>query len=143
MVSLILSYTIPLLGSLSFTHTCHPEEHALVGYATFECIHVLSSLLRKLLVAYLTLLGLYGLLNVYTLSWILHRCVQCTGIKVSMLYQYLYKKCWIKTFTFSSWVPVYPQLYRFDLLSLLISALFLTASHCFPHNPNPTTHYTF
>ncbi|KAF0032345.1 hypothetical protein F2P81_014635 [Scophthalmus maximus] len=72
MVSLILSYTIPLLGSLSFTHTCHPEEHALVGYATFECIHVLSSLLRKLLVAYLTLLGLYGLLNVYTLSWILH-----------------------------------------------------------------------
>ncbi|XP_029292702.1 volume-regulated anion channel subunit LRRC8D [Cottoperca gobio] len=72
MVTLILSYTIPLLSSLSFTHTCHPEEQALVGYTTFECIHVLSSLLRKLLVAYLTLLGLYGLLNLYTLSWILH-----------------------------------------------------------------------
>ncbi|XP_074511691.1 volume-regulated anion channel subunit LRRC8D isoform X1 [Sebastes fasciatus] len=72
MVTLILSYTIPLLSSLSFTHTCHPEEWALVGYAAFECIHVLSSLLRKLLVAYLTLLGLYGLLNLYTLSWILH-----------------------------------------------------------------------
>uniref|UniRef100_A0A8C3ALL5 Si:ch211-106h11.1 n=1 Tax=Cyclopterus lumpus TaxID=8103 RepID=A0A8C3ALL5_CYCLU len=70
MVTLILSYTIPLLSSLSFTHTCHPEEQALVGYATFECIHVLSSLLRKLLVAYLTLLGLYGLLNLYTLCWI-------------------------------------------------------------------------
>uniref|UniRef100_A0A3Q0SZ12 Si:ch211-106h11.1 n=1 Tax=Amphilophus citrinellus TaxID=61819 RepID=A0A3Q0SZ12_AMPCI len=71
MVTLIVSYTIPLLGSLSFNHTCRPEEKALVGYTTFECIHVLSSLLRKLLVAYLTLLGLYGLLNFYTLSWIL------------------------------------------------------------------------
>ncbi|XP_042360401.1 volume-regulated anion channel subunit LRRC8D [Plectropomus leopardus] len=72
MVTLILSYSVPLLNSLSFTHTCHPDEQALVGYSTFECIHVLSSLLRKMLVAYLTLLGLYGLLNVYTLGWILH-----------------------------------------------------------------------
>ncbi|XP_069005482.1 volume-regulated anion channel subunit LRRC8D [Embiotoca jacksoni] len=76
MVTLILSYTIPLLSSFSFNHTCHPEEKNLVGYATFECIHVLSSLLRKLLVAYLTLLGLYGLLNFYTLSWILHSSLQ-------------------------------------------------------------------
>ncbi|KAF3846833.1 hypothetical protein F7725_003911 [Dissostichus mawsoni] len=75
MVTVIFSYTIPLLSSLSFTHTCRPEEEALVGYTTFECIHVLSSLLRKLLLAYLTLLGLYGLLNLYTLSWILHRDV--------------------------------------------------------------------
>uniref|UniRef100_A0A3B4ZWQ0 Leucine-rich repeat-containing protein 8D-like n=1 Tax=Stegastes partitus TaxID=144197 RepID=A0A3B4ZWQ0_9TELE len=73
MGTLIVSYTIPLLSSFSFSHTCHPEEQLLVGYATFECIHVLSSLLRKLLVAYLTLLGLYGLLNFYTLCWILHR----------------------------------------------------------------------
>uniref|UniRef100_A0A3Q0T3U3 Si:ch211-106h11.1 n=1 Tax=Amphilophus citrinellus TaxID=61819 RepID=A0A3Q0T3U3_AMPCI len=51
-------------------------EKALVGYTTFECIHVLSSLLRKLLVAYLTLLGLYGLLNFYTLSWILSSSLQ-------------------------------------------------------------------
>uniref|UniRef100_A0A3B5AF52 Leucine-rich repeat-containing protein 8D-like n=1 Tax=Stegastes partitus TaxID=144197 RepID=A0A3B5AF52_9TELE len=72
MGTLIVSYTIPLLSSFSFSHTCHPEEQLLVGYATFECIHVLSSLLRKLLVAYLTLLGLYGLLNFYTLCWILH-----------------------------------------------------------------------
>ena len=73
MVTLILSYTIPLLSNLSFTHTCRPEEQDLVGYASFDCIHVLSSLLRKLLVAYLALLGLYGLLSVYTLIWILHR----------------------------------------------------------------------
>lgn len=79
MVTLIMSYTIPVLSSFSFTHTCHPEEWALVGYTTFECIHVLSSLICKLLVAYLTILGLYGLLNVYTLSWILHRLVHlCT-----------------------------------------------------------------
>ncbi|XP_045896868.1 volume-regulated anion channel subunit LRRC8D [Micropterus dolomieu] len=72
MVMLIVSYTIPLLSSFSFTHTCHPKEHALVGYITFECIHVLSSLLHKLLVTYLALLGLYGLLNFYTIIWILH-----------------------------------------------------------------------
>ncbi|XP_060883047.1 volume-regulated anion channel subunit LRRC8D [Labrus mixtus] len=72
MVTLIVGYTIPLLGSFTFTHTCRPEEQALVGYATFECIHVISSLMRKLLVAYLSLLGLYGLLNLYTLCWILH-----------------------------------------------------------------------
>lgn len=75
MVTLIVSYTIPLLSSFTFTHTCHPEQQALVGYTTFECIHVLSSLMHKLLVAYLTLLGLYGLLNFYTLGWILHRSV--------------------------------------------------------------------
>ncbi|XP_076609611.1 volume-regulated anion channel subunit LRRC8D [Chaetodon auriga] len=72
MVTLIVSYTIPLLSYFSFTHTCHPEQQALVGYTAFECIHVLSCLIRKLLVAYLTLLGLYGLLNCYTLGWILH-----------------------------------------------------------------------
>lgn len=74
-VTLIVGYTAPLLSSLSLSHTCHPEEQALVGYSTFQCIHVLSSLLRKLLVAYLTLLALYGLLNVYTLSWLSRRCV--------------------------------------------------------------------
>ena len=73
MVTLILGYSTPLLDSVSFHHTCYPEEHALLGYATFECTHALASLLHKLLVAYLTLVGLYGLLDVYTLSWILHR----------------------------------------------------------------------
>ncbi|XP_056143735.1 volume-regulated anion channel subunit LRRC8D [Lampris incognitus] len=72
MVTLIMSYTTPLLDSISFTHTCYSEEHALLGYSVFECTHTLASLLHKLLVAYLTLVGLYGLLNFYTLSWILH-----------------------------------------------------------------------
>ncbi|XP_075998797.1 volume-regulated anion channel subunit LRRC8D [Genypterus blacodes] len=72
MVTLIVSYTIPRLNSISFTHTCHPGEHDLVGYSTFECTHALASLLHKLLVAYVTLLALYGLLNIYTISWILH-----------------------------------------------------------------------
>lgn len=72
---LVVSYTLTLLSAFSFTHTCHPEAQALVGFHTFECLHVLSSLIRKLLMAYLTLLVLYGLLNSYTLCWILHRSV--------------------------------------------------------------------
>ncbi|RVE69089.1 hypothetical protein OJAV_G00074350 [Oryzias javanicus] len=76
LVLLILSYTVPLLNSLTFSHVCHPEEPQLVGYATFECVHVLSSLLHKLLVAYLVLLGLYALLNLHTLRWIFYSCLR-------------------------------------------------------------------
>lgn len=75
MAMLVVSYTIPLLNSFSFAHTCQPEARALVGFSTFECLHVLSSLLRKLLMAYLILLMLYGLLSLYTLIWILQRSV--------------------------------------------------------------------
>lgn len=72
-VSLVVTYTIPLLNSFSFAHNCEPEAQAMVGFSAFECVHVLSSLTHKLLVAYLVLLVLYGLLNLYTLTWILHR----------------------------------------------------------------------
>lgn len=74
--SLVVSYTIPLLNSFSFAHNCEPEAQAMVGFSAFECVHVLSSLTHKLLVAYLVLLVLYGLLNLYTLNWILHRSVR-------------------------------------------------------------------
>ncbi|XP_054615636.1 volume-regulated anion channel subunit LRRC8D isoform X2 [Dunckerocampus dactyliophorus] len=74
--TLIMSSTIPLLSSFSFTHICHPEVQASVGYAAFQCIHVLSSLLHKLMLAYLTLLGLYNLLNLYTLGWLVHNSLR-------------------------------------------------------------------
>lgn len=69
----IVSYTTPLLGSISFTHICQPHSHALTGYQTFQCSHLLSSVLRKLMKAYICLVGLYGLLGVYTLFWIFHK----------------------------------------------------------------------
>lgn len=75
MAMLVVGYTIPLLNSFSITHTCQPEARALVGFSTFECLHVLSSLIRKLLMAYLILLMLYGLLSSYTFIWILQRSV--------------------------------------------------------------------
>lgn len=74
--TLIVSYTVPLLDSFSFAHNCEPEAQAMVGFSAFECVHVLSSLTHKLLVAYLFLLVLYALLNLYTLTWILHRSVR-------------------------------------------------------------------
>ncbi|XP_072299614.1 volume-regulated anion channel subunit LRRC8D [Eucyclogobius newberryi] len=76
LVVLIGSYTIPLLSSFSFSLKCEAEEQALVGYSSFQCIHVLSSLLRKLLLAYMSLLGVYGLLNLYTLGWILQSALR-------------------------------------------------------------------
>lgn len=69
----IVSYTTPLLGSISFTHICQPHSQALTGYRTFQCSHLLSSVLRKLMKAYIGLMGLYGLLGVYTLFWIFHK----------------------------------------------------------------------
>ncbi|KAM8824243.1 volume-regulated anion channel subunit LRRC8D [Synchiropus picturatus] len=72
LVTTTLCYTVPLLRSLSFTHSCVTEEGALVGYRSFSCIHVLSSLLHTLMLAYLLLLGLYGLLSLYALFWMLH-----------------------------------------------------------------------
>lgn len=69
----IVSYTAPLLGSISFTYICQPNSHALTGYHTFQCSHLLSSVLRKLMKAYICLMGLYGLLGVYTLFWIFHK----------------------------------------------------------------------
>ncbi|XP_046699623.1 volume-regulated anion channel subunit LRRC8D isoform X2 [Silurus meridionalis] len=72
MFIVIVSYTTPLLGSISFTHICQPHSHALTGYQTFQCSHLLSSVLRKLMKAYICLMGFYGLLGIYTLFWIFH-----------------------------------------------------------------------
>ncbi|XP_038844556.1 volume-regulated anion channel subunit LRRC8D-like [Salvelinus namaycush] len=72
LVVLIVGYTTPLMSSISFTHTCLPQAHALTGYSAFECTHALASVLHKLLLAYISLVGLFGLLSIYTLSWILH-----------------------------------------------------------------------
>ncbi|KAL0993070.1 hypothetical protein UPYG_G00102840 [Umbra pygmaea] len=76
LVVLILSYTLPLTGSISFIHTCMPQAHDLTGYSAFECTHDLASVLHKLLLAYVSLVGLFGLLSLYTLRWILHSCLR-------------------------------------------------------------------
>nr|XP_015204432.1 PREDICTED: volume-regulated anion channel subunit LRRC8D-like [Lepisosteus oculatus] len=73
---LIVSYTSPLLGSISFTHECRPQIHALTGYSAFRCTHDLASVLRKLLLSYLALVWLYGLLGLYTLCWIFRRSLR-------------------------------------------------------------------
>ncbi|KAG1966927.1 volume-regulated anion channel subunit LRRC8D [Pimephales promelas] len=69
---LIVSYTTPLLSSISFSHVCQLHSHALTGYSLFQCSHSLSSVLRKLMQAYISLLFLFGLLGVYALFWIFH-----------------------------------------------------------------------
>ncbi|KAJ7992715.1 hypothetical protein DPEC_G00281550 [Dallia pectoralis] len=72
---LIVSYTTPKMGSISLIHTCLPQAHALTGYSAFECTHALASVLHKLLLAYISLVALFGLLSLYALSWILHSCL--------------------------------------------------------------------
>ncbi|XP_018612593.2 volume-regulated anion channel subunit LRRC8D [Scleropages formosus] len=74
--ALIMSYTAPLLGSISFSHTCEPQARALTGYSSFECTHSLASVLHKLLLAYVGLLSLFGLLAIYALAWICYRSLR-------------------------------------------------------------------
>lgn len=87
LAALVVSYTVPLLDSFSFAHNCEPKSQAMVGFSAFECVHVLSSLTHKLLVAYLVLLILYALLNLYTLTWILCRsmCSHTFGVMYCIL----------------------------------------------------------
>ncbi|XP_056128378.1 volume-regulated anion channel subunit LRRC8D [Rhinichthys klamathensis goyatoka] len=73
---LIVSYTTPLLSSISFSHVCQLHSHALTGYSLFQCSHSLSSVLRKLMQAYISLLFLFGLLGVYALFWIFHKSLR-------------------------------------------------------------------
>ncbi|XP_067312058.1 volume-regulated anion channel subunit LRRC8D [Pseudorasbora parva] len=73
---LIVSYTTPLLSSISFSHVCQLHSHALTGYSVFQCSHSLSSVLRKLMQAYVSLLFLFGLLGVYALFWIFHKSLR-------------------------------------------------------------------
>uniref|UniRef100_A0A8C2KH28 Si:ch211-106h11.1 n=2 Tax=Cyprinus carpio TaxID=7962 RepID=A0A8C2KH28_CYPCA len=73
---LIVSYTTPLLGSISFNHICQPHSYALTGYSVFQCSHSLSSVLRKLMQAYVLLIFLFGLLGIYALSWIFHKSLR-------------------------------------------------------------------
>ncbi|KAL4657957.1 volume-regulated anion channel subunit LRRC8D-like [Arapaima gigas] len=75
-IVLIMSYTAPLLGSISFSYTCKPQVYALTGYSSFQCTHSLASVLHKLLLAYMGLLGLFGLLGVYALFWICYRSLR-------------------------------------------------------------------
>ncbi|KAL7883537.1 hypothetical protein SRHO_G00011950 [Serrasalmus rhombeus] len=75
-VIVIVSYTAPLLGSITFSHMCQPHSFALTGYQVFQCSHSLSSVLRKLMQAYVCLVGLYGLLGIYTLYWIVHKSLR-------------------------------------------------------------------
>lgn len=75
MIVLILSYTAPLLESVSFSHTCQPRLHALTGYSSFHCTHHLAPVLRHLVLTYMALLCLFGLLAIYALRWICHRFV--------------------------------------------------------------------
>ncbi|XP_051569361.1 volume-regulated anion channel subunit LRRC8D-like [Myxocyprinus asiaticus] len=78
---LIVSYTTPLLGSISFSHVCLPQSYALTGYSAFQCSHLLSSVLRKLMQAYISLLFLFGLLGIYALFWIFHKCLRQYSFK--------------------------------------------------------------
>ncbi|KAK1785626.1 hypothetical protein P4O66_018987 [Electrophorus voltai] len=72
----ILSYSVPLLGYISFGHSCQPLSYTLTGYHAFQCSHSLASVLRKMMQAYVCLVGLYGLLGIYTLFWIFHKSLR-------------------------------------------------------------------
>ncbi|XP_023672444.1 volume-regulated anion channel subunit LRRC8D [Paramormyrops kingsleyae] len=70
---LILSYTSTFVHTIDFCHVCRPQVTHLTGYMKFQCTHNMAFMLYKLLVSYMVLLGIYGLVCLYTLFWLFRR----------------------------------------------------------------------
>ncbi|XP_072005213.1 volume-regulated anion channel subunit LRRC8D-like isoform X2 [Engystomops pustulosus] len=72
-VSIILGYSLSLVGSFSFHHLCRPGIQNLMGYTVFKCTHNLAFILEKLLLTYIVLVCVYAFLSAYALFWIFTR----------------------------------------------------------------------
>ncbi|XP_063787753.1 volume-regulated anion channel subunit LRRC8D-like [Pseudophryne corroboree] len=75
-VVIVLGYTLSLVGSFSFRHTCKPCIQNLMGYSVFTCTHNLAYILEKLLLSYILLLSLYAVLSIHALFWIYRRSLK-------------------------------------------------------------------
>lgn len=69
-VSIVLGYSLSLIGSFSFHHMCRPGIRNLMGYSLFTCTHNLAFILEKLLLTYILLVCAYAFLSAYTLFWL-------------------------------------------------------------------------
>lgn len=69
----ILCYTSTFATDINFAHTCQPKIEYLTGYDRFFCTHNMAFMLRKLLLTFMAIIGLYCLMCLYALFWLFRR----------------------------------------------------------------------
>ncbi|KAG1932226.1 volume-regulated anion channel subunit LRRC8B [Pimephales promelas] len=73
---IIFSYTMYYVHFITFSVTCTVDIERLTGYRTYHCAHPLATLFKILACFYISLVVVYGLICMYTLSWIISRSLK-------------------------------------------------------------------
>ncbi|XP_078083680.1 volume-regulated anion channel subunit LRRC8D-like [Mustelus asterias] len=68
---IVLGYFAVFVQVVTFDIICRPGRESVIGYGVFICTFSIALLLRRLLLLYLCLVGVYVLLCIRTLIWIL------------------------------------------------------------------------
>ncbi|CAL8336044.1 volume-regulated anion channel subunit LRRC8A [Gadus morhua] len=73
---LIICYTGYYVQNIQFSVDCHVNIESLTGYSMYRCAHPLATLFKILASFYIGLVGVYGLISMYTLCWMLRRSLK-------------------------------------------------------------------
>ncbi|KAL7836750.1 hypothetical protein AOLI_G00280340 [Acnodon oligacanthus] len=73
---LIICYTGYYVHNIQFSVDCSVDIENLTGYQMYNCAHPLATLFKILACFYISLVVVYGMICVYTLSWMLRRSLK-------------------------------------------------------------------
>lgn len=73
---LIICYTGYYVHNIQFSVDCSVDIENLTGYQMFNCAHPLATLFKILACFYISLVVVYGMICMYTLSWMLRRSLK-------------------------------------------------------------------
>ncbi|CAB1318901.1 unnamed protein product [Coregonus sp. 'balchen'] len=73
---LIICYTAYYVHYIKFSVICMVDIEKLTGYRMYHCAHPLATLFKILACFYISLVGIYGLICMYTLCWMLSRSLK-------------------------------------------------------------------
>ena len=73
---LIICYTAYYVRCIQFSVVCTVDIERLTGYRMYHCAHPLATLFKILACFYISLVGVYGLICMYTLFWMLSRSLK-------------------------------------------------------------------
>ncbi|XP_063289538.1 volume-regulated anion channel subunit LRRC8A-like [Pelobates fuscus] len=77
----IICYNIYFVRFIRFDVACRLNTETLTGYRMFHCIYPIARMYKFLASFYIALVGLYGLVTLYTLWWMLRRSLKIYSFK--------------------------------------------------------------
>ncbi|KAF7665559.1 hypothetical protein LDENG_00137950 [Lucifuga dentata] len=72
----IICYTGYYLRNIQFNIDCEVDIESLTGYSTYRCAHPLATPFKILACVYISLVGVYGLICMYTFFWMLQHSLK-------------------------------------------------------------------